>query len=123
MSARHDTIAIVDNGGQFTHLIATKVRSAVNVKSVIVDPESDPSWVPDLKGIILSGSPASVHDDDRPGFNPAFLDAGVPVLGLCYGLHLIATHYGGTVEQGDVREYGHARMRVEEGVGESVNRS
>jgi GMP synthase (glutamine-hydrolysing) len=112
LCARHDTIAVIDNGGQFTHLIATRIRDAIHVKSIIVDPETDPSGLEDVKGIILSGSPASLNDDDRPGFNSALLDVEKPVLGLCYGLHLIARHYGGTVEYGAVREYGHARLRL-----------
>jgi len=80
LCARHDTIAVIDNGGQFTHLIATKIRDALHVRSIIVDPETDPSGLEDVKGIILSGSPASLHDEDRPGFNSAILDqlAGYP---------------------------------------------
>jgi GMP synthase (glutamine-hydrolysing) len=112
MCARHDTIAVVDNGGQFTHLIATKIRNAINVKSIIVDPESDPGELEDVKGLILSGSPSSIYDDDRPGFNRALFEIDVPVLGLCYGLHLIARHYGGQVEGATVREYGHAMMDI-----------
>lgn len=63
-------------------------------------------------GIILSGSPYSVYDEDAPRVDPAVFTLGVPVLGICYGLQEIAASLGGKVEPHDHREYGHARVSV-----------
>jgi GMP synthase (glutamine-hydrolysing) len=65
-------------------------------------------------GIILSGGPASVYDEGAPDLDPALLHAGVPVLGICYGMQLIARHLGGEVVPGDRREYGPALLAVDE---------
>ncbi|MGC8833175.1 MAG: glutamine amidotransferase-related protein, partial [Armatimonadota bacterium] len=111
-----DTIAIVDFGGQYTHLIANRVRR-LKVYSEIIPPEQDPSSVKCLKGIILSGGPASVYEPDAPMLNPAALKCGVPILGLCYGHQLLAQMLGGTVEPGAVREYGVAILTVHKAVG------
>ncbi|MFW3147081.1 MAG: glutamine-hydrolyzing GMP synthase [Thermoplasmatota archaeon] len=106
----HDTIAVVDNGGQFAHLIATKVRDSVNVRTVIKDPGADASEFGDVKGIILSGGPDSIHEEGSVQINPEILDLPVPVLGLCYGMHQIAVKYGGKVEGSDWKEYGYASI-------------
>lgn len=111
-----DTIAIVDFGGQYTHLIANRVRR-LRVYSEIIPPEQDPSSLKGLKGVILSGGPASVYEPDAPRLNPAVLECGVPILGLCYGHQLLAQMLGGTVEPGAVREYGIATLTVHRAVG------
>jgi GMP synthase (glutamine-hydrolysing) len=110
----HDTIAVVDNGGQFAHLIATKVRDIVNVKTVIMDPSSDVSDFEGIKGIILSGGPDSIHEEGSVRINPEIIDMEVPVLGLCYGMHQIAIHYGGAVLGSELKEYGHASLKIQD---------
>jgi GMP synthase (glutamine-hydrolysing) len=64
-------------------------------------------------GIILSGSPYSVYADDAPHVDPAVFEAGVPVLGICYGLQEIARTHGGKVEAHSHREYGYAKIKIE----------
>src|SRR5208337_4200887 len=66
-------------------------------------------------GIILSGGPSSVYDADAPAADPKLLDLGVPVLGICYGLHSIVHHLGGKVRSGIKREYGQAEVQIENG--------
>ncbi|MGA1792586.1 MAG: glutamine-hydrolyzing GMP synthase [Thermoplasmatota archaeon] len=109
----HDTIAVVDNGGQFAHLIATKVRDSIRVKTIIVDPQTDEDELRDVKGLILSGGPDSIHEEGSVQLNPRILDLNVPVLGLCYGMHEIAINYGGTVERSAFKEYGFASLDLE----------
>ncbi|MFO8051489.1 MAG: glutamine-hydrolyzing GMP synthase [Thermoplasmatota archaeon] len=110
----HDTIAVVDNGGQFAHLIATKVRNKVNVKTIIVDPRADVRELDEVKGIILSGGPDSIHQEGSVQLNQEILDLGIPILGLCYGMHEIAINYGGKVEGSDRKEYGFASLHRKE---------
>ncbi len=110
----HDTIVVVDNGGQFAHLIATKVRDTVHVKTIIVDPSSDVSEFEGAKGIILSGGPDSINEEGSVRINPAIIELDVPILGLCYGMHQIAMHYSGLVEGSDLKEYGFAGLHIED---------
>jgi GMP synthase (glutamine-hydrolysing) len=103
------TIAVVDFGGQYTHLIARRIRN-LGLFSAIVQPENfDVAATTNLVGIVLSGGPQSVVDKQAPRltFDPATV--GVPVLGLCYGHQLLATALGGKVVQDSRREYGLAR--------------
>ncbi len=109
---KHDTIAVVDNGGQFAHLIATRVRDKVRVKTVILDPQADLSEFNDVKGIILSGGPDSIHEENSVQIDPRILDLKIPVLGLCYGMHEIALNYAGTVGRSDFKEYGFASLEL-----------
>jgi GMP synthase (glutamine-hydrolysing) len=109
-SLKPDGIIILDFGGQYAHLIARRVRE-LNVYSEIVYSDSSPKEIQDkgeeikIKGIILSGSPASVATQEVP-FNPDVLDMGIPVLGLCYGHQLLAKLLGGTVISREAKEYG-----------------
>ena len=92
----HDTVLVVDFGAQYAQLIARRVREA-RVYSEIV-PRTMPiaeMLAKQPKGIIFSGGPASVHVDDAPSIDPAIYDAGVPVLGICYGAQLVALQLGG----------------------------
>jgi len=107
----HDTIAVVDNGGQFAHLIATRIRDHLHVRTIIADPSTDVNEILDVKGIVLSGGPDSIHEDGSVRINTDILDLEVPILGLCYGLHQIAVHYGGSVLRADHREYGFASLK------------
>jgi GMP synthase (glutamine-hydrolysing) len=112
----HQKILILDFGSQVTHLIARRVREAhVFCEVHPCDVTSD--WVRDyakdgnLKGIILSGSHASVYEvDDRAP--DAVFELGLPVLGICYGMQTMATQLGGKVEAGTTREFGYAEVRA-----------
>ncbi|MHB8993833.1 MAG: glutamine-hydrolyzing GMP synthase [Armatimonadota bacterium] len=111
-----DTIIVLDFGAQYVQLIARKVREQ-NCYSEIL-PFSTP--VEKLlalkpKGIILSGGPSSVYEEGAPTVAKELFEAGVPVLGICYGQQLMAHLTGGTVSPGgDAREYGHIQMNVTE---------
>jgi GMP synthase (glutamine-hydrolysing) len=105
----HDRIAVVDFGGQYAHLIATKVRRQ-RVLAEIRQPEDPVEAFDGMKGIILSGSP-SLASGDEGAFNTAILDLDVPILGFCFGHQEIAKRYGGTVQHCK-SEYGPARLQV-----------
>jgi len=109
-----DTIAILDFGGQYTHLIANRVRR-LGVYSEILQSDVSAEKCAHYKGIILSGSPHSVLEQDRPGFDKALFSLGIPVLGLCYGHQLMAQSMGGSVAKGKYREYGIAQIDIAEG--------
>ena len=111
MSSR---ILIIDYGSQFTQLIARRVREA-RVFSEIHPPTRSVEWIRDWKptGIILSGGPSSVYDDGAPTVDPKVLDVA-PVLGICYGMQLIAHVQGGKVIGAGKREYGPAKIHVDE---------
>jgi GMP synthase (glutamine-hydrolysing) len=110
----HNRILILDYGSQFTQLIARRVREE-RVYSEIHPPTVSPEWVRQWapKGIILSGGPASVYDAQAATAEPALLELGIPVLGICYGMQLIAQLRGGRVVHGR-REYGRADLVVGE---------
>jgi len=111
-AALHDRILVVDYGSQFTQLIARRIRES-GVYCEIHPPTRSIDWVRSWspRGIVLSGGPSSVYGDDVPGLDPGLLGLDVPVLGICYGMQLIADHEGGTVVPGK-REYGRASLRV-----------
>ncbi len=104
-------IVILDYGSQYTQLIARKVR-AQNVFSQILRPDSTAARVLENKprGIILSGGPSSVFDDGAPSIHPGLWSFGVPVLGICYGLHLIGRDIGAKVTRSDEAEYGYTEI-------------
>ncbi len=116
MSKHHDGILIIDFGSQYTQLIARRVREA-HVYCEIHPPSRSVEWIRQWrpKGIILSGGPNSVYDDDVPTADPALLRSDIPVLGLCYGMQLVAHLAGGKVVRANRREYGRADVRVEGG--------
>ena len=106
----HDRIAVIDFGGQYAHLIATKVRRS-RVLAEIRQPEDPLEAFEGFKGIILSGSPSlSSHGEDSD-WNKAILDLDVPILGFCFGHQEIAKRYGGTVIHGG-REWGAAQLHI-----------
>ena len=106
-------ILIIDYGSQYTQLIARRVREA-RVYSEIHPPTRSIEWIREWKptGIILSGGPNSVYGEDVPTADPALLDVA-PVLGICYGMQLIAHLEGGAVERAGRREYGRAELRID----------
>jgi GMP synthase (glutamine-hydrolysing) len=108
-----DAIAVLDFGGQYAHLIATKIR-ALGVLAEILDPEENIERLREYKGIILSGSPALASQDEEDAYNKKIYDENIPILGFCFGHQEIAKHYGGKVEH-RAREYGKAALRVVHG--------
>ena len=111
----HQTIVILDFGGQYTQLIARRVREN-HVYSEVVPWSISASEIAARQpiGIILSGGPASVCAPDAPHCDPAIYDLGVPVLGICYGMQLTAQLLGGQVEKAKEREYGRVTVRMQE---------
>ncbi|MGL4668656.1 MAG: glutamine-hydrolyzing GMP synthase, partial [Saezia sp.] len=113
----HDKILILDFGSQFTQLIARRIREA-HVFCEVHPAHITPAWLKSyaadghLKGIILSGSHDSVYDQHATPVPTAVFDMGVPVLGICYGMQLMAQHFGGKVEGSEQREFGHAIIRA-----------
>src|SRR5215472_18651059 len=109
----HATILILDFGAQYTQLIARRVRE-LNVYCEIHPFDAPESLIRDLEpaGIILSGGPESVTEGDTPRAPDAVWTAGVPVLGICYGMQTMAAQLGGAVESGRVREFGYAEVRA-----------
>jgi len=117
----HERIVILDFGSQYTQLIARRIREA-GVYSEIVPCTVSVAEVDamDASGIILSGGPSSVYDDDAPALDTALLDlkradgTGMPILGICYGLQAIAFEKGGAVARADRREFGRAHLLVDD---------
>jgi GMP synthase (glutamine-hydrolysing) len=102
-------ILILDFGSQYTQLIARRVRE-LNVYCEIHPFNKIPALTPEIKGVILSGSPCSVRDNSAPSVDLSHFDGKVPVLGVCYGAQLIAHLGGGNVLPSQIREYGRARL-------------
>lgn len=117
-------ISVLDTGGQYTHLIARKVRE-LGVYTDVQPSETPMEELRSRRGIIISGGPASVYSPDSPTIDPRILQAGIPVLGICYGHQLLAHHLGGKVAKGDRGEYGLAHLTVtcEDALWEGVDRS
>lgn len=108
---KHDGIAVIDFGGQYAHLIATKVRR-LYVYAEILQPEDPVERFAPFKGIIISGSPSlSAFDEDSSSYDMRIYDLPIPILGFCYGHQEIAKRYGGRVEHTQ-REYGPAVLRI-----------
>jgi GMP synthase (glutamine-hydrolysing) len=110
-----EQIVILDFGSQYTQVIARRIREC-NVYSVIVRCNTPAADIAALapRGVILSGSPSSVYAPNAPLPDPALFDLGLPVLGICYGLQVLAHFLGGKVEPGLKREYGKGTLRVKD---------
>jgi GMP synthase (glutamine-hydrolysing) len=112
-SRSHDKILIVDFGSQVTQLIARRVREEKVYCEIVPFQSAETAFrAMKPKGIILSGGPASVLDDGAPLAPAAIYDAGIPVLGICYGEQAMAAQLGGRVEGGHHREFGRAEIEV-----------
>jgi GMP synthase (glutamine-hydrolysing) len=108
-----DRILILDFGSQYTQLIARRVREAgvyCELHPWDLDAEHIRAFAP--KGIVLSGGPQSVHEEETPRASDLVFDLGVPVLGICYGMQAMAAQLGGAVAPATHREYGYAQVRA-----------
>ena len=104
-------IAIIDFGGQYAHLIATRLRS-FGVFTRIFDSSAPVSDYDDAKGIVLSGGPQSVFDTHSPTVDAKIFDMGIPILSICYGHQLMCSLLGGKVKPGKYPEYGPAELQI-----------
>ena len=109
LSISEEKILILDFGSQYTHLIARRIREA-NVYCEIVSHDTKYNFTNDheVKGIILSGGPNSVYDKGAPLLPEWVIKQNIPILGICYGMQLIAHYFGGIVAKGFTKEYGYA---------------
>ncbi len=106
---KQNKITVLDFGGQYAHLIAKRVRH-LGVYADIKYPDINTEELGQPGGIILSGGPSSVHSEDTPLFNREILKTGIPILGLCYGMQLLAYLLNGEVQRLERREYGRAEL-------------
>ena len=126
--AGHSHIVILDFGSQYTQVIARRVREC-QVYSRILPFHTPAEEIAALqpRGIILSGGPASVYAKTAPHPDPEIFKLGLPILGICYGVQLMAHFLGGKVEHSDRREYGHGQLQLSqrcklfEGLGETMD--
>jgi len=111
--SKNNSILILDFGSQYTQLIARRIREA-NVYSEIHSHDFTLERIVEFNpsGIILSGGPMSVYDEGAPQINSEIFNLGIPILGVCYGLQLIANNFNGKVEPADDREYGKALIKI-----------
>lgn len=114
MTTNHEMILIIDFGAQYSQLIARRVREA-KVYCEIVPFNSDLSKYKDknVKGYILTGGPASLKDKNSPRLDKSFYDNEIPMLGICYGMQLIAENFGGKLEPSESSEYGRAKFEAD----------
>ena len=108
-----DKIIVLDFGGQYCHLIANRIRR-LKVYSEIMPSDTVVEKLKDAKGIILSGGPSSVYEEGAPKYDKNFFTLDVPILGLCYGHHLMAHDMKGEVKPGTVKEYGIADINLKD---------
>ncbi|MEZ4754715.1 MAG: glutamine-hydrolyzing GMP synthase [Bdellovibrionota bacterium] len=109
----NESVLILDFGSQYTQLIARRVRECgvfseikpCTIAASAVDLSS-------VKAIILSGGPASVLDQSAPAFDSKWFESGVPILGVCYGMQLMAQQFGGSLDAGESREYGRSQLKI-----------
>src|SRR5580704_11696673 len=115
VTTRHG-IVVLDFGGQYTQLIARRIREQ-QVFSAILPCTASIEEIRALEpaGIVLSGGPSSVYDTAAPVCDPKVLQLDVPVLGICYGMQWMAHALGGKVEPAERREYGRAEIAIENG--------
>jgi GMP synthase (glutamine-hydrolysing) len=114
--AEERPVLVVDLGGQYAQLIARRVREC-RVYSELVGHDARPEAVRARRphALILSGGPASVYAEGAPHVDPGLFELGVPVLGICYGMQLMAQELGGRVDRTGVSEFGRTELRADEG--------
>ena len=109
-------IAVLDFGGQYTHLLAQRIRK-LGVYSEIVSPQTPTNQLQKYSGLILSGGPHSVHSIEAPRYNTELFTLQIPLLGICYGHQLLCKYFGARVQQGQTTEYGPAELSLALNVG------
>src|SRR5205814_3057489 len=114
-ATRAQEVLVLDFGGQYSQLIARRVRECGVFSELL------PHTVPldeirrrSPRGLILSGGPASVYADGAPRFAPELLELGIPVMGICYGMQVMALELGGRVESAAIGEFGRSTLTVRE---------
>ena len=122
MAKRYDTILVLDFGGQYCHLIGRRIReegvySEIVPHDIKLDEIEKLSKKFNIKGIILSGGPASVYDHNAPKMDHRLLTINIPILGLCYGLQLIAKIFQGKVKSAICKEYGITYVSIDKPTG------
>lgn len=108
-----EQVLILDFGSQFTQLIARRLRE-LNVYCEIHPYTKIPAITPDIKGVILSGSPHSVREENAPNPDLSSIKGKMPLLGVCYGAQMLAHFYGGEVGKSNSREYGRAHLEIKD---------
>ena len=114
-AAATEEVVVLDYGGQYSQLIARRVREYGVFSELLphhVGPEEVARRKP--KGVILSGGPASVYAEGAPALDRRLLELGIPVLGICYGMQLIARELGGEVQGAEIGEFGRSQLTVAE---------
>ncbi|MHB9022814.1 MAG: glutamine-hydrolyzing GMP synthase [Armatimonadota bacterium] len=111
-----EIVIVLDFGAQYSQLIARRIRECkVYCELLPYDTPAETLAALKPKGIVFSGGPASVYEDDAPQCDPGVFDLNVPILGICYGLQFMARALGGKVVSGEKREYGRTELRVIDG--------
>jgi GMP synthase (glutamine-hydrolysing) len=119
MEAELGGVVVLDFGGQYTQLIARRIREQQVFSSILPCTTSMEELMKlEPVGVVLSGGPSSVYDPDAPKCDPKLLALGVPVLGICYGMQWITHTLGGKVERAERREYGRAQLNIESASGD-----
>src|SRR6202165_1085475 len=120
MEAERGGVVVLDFGGQYTQLIARRIRELQVFLSILPCSTSMEELMKlEPVGVVLSGGPSSVYDAEAPKCDPKLLTLGVPVLGICYGMQWITHTLGGKVERAERREYGRAQLNIENATGDS----
>jgi GMP synthase (glutamine-hydrolysing) len=114
MDKPNDMIVVLDFGGQYNQLIARRIRD-LGVYSELLPYNTPAAEIQALspKGIVFSGGPASVYGEGAPICDPKIYELGIPLLGICYGMQLMAYHFKGKVERAAKREYGKATITIQ----------
>ncbi len=107
-----EKLAILDSGAQYGKVIDRRIRE-LNVESELLPLNTSSEKLKEYKAIIIPGGPESVYDENAPEFNPELFNLGIPILGICYGMHLINYTAGGQIKTKDIREDGQEYISVD----------
>src|ERR671922_2364615 len=108
-----DEVLVLDFGGQYSQLIARRIRECGVFSELLShDLPIDEVLRRRPRGLVLSGGPSSVYEPEAPRLRPELLELGLPVLGICYGMQVMARQLGGRGERADVGEFGRTELRV-----------